>query len=500
MKSFYQKAAVVLAMAGIACSMTAKNIYAKPGASANAAGTEQTPCSLDAAIKKLAAKDSLFLMGGTYMLNSTITFRTAGTEQNRTFIGAYKDEKPVLDFRNQPHGKNGVSVKGDYIHMKGIAVCYAGYKGIFNEASHCIMENLDVYGNCDSGIQHKKGVNNLILNCDSHDNFDYETGTIYAADWGGNADGFADKQFTNSPGNTYIGCRSWNNSDDGWDFYQRVGGTTIMKNCICYAMGPKEYDLRNHPRRQTDKNFLDQFDGNGIDITLKNNKGTVHCSLEHFYNNGNANGFKLGGDYTKHDVTLYRCLAVGNNERGFDQNNNQGEMRIYNGTAYLNNQNYGFYSDKGYSLDIKNCVSLDSEKDDTFRGSKITEQNNTWSKGFSVSQSNFQNTDTTLIVSPRKPDGSLPDTPFMRLAPTSRLIDSGTIVEGIEYSGSAPDLGCYEYSGTSSVSTANILSSEDEITARYGADGTAIPLNRNKGLTIVKTQSGKAAAVINRKK
>ena len=53
----------------------------------------------------------------------------------------------------------------------------------------------------------KGGGNNVILNVDSHDNFDYEEGLAPSkqqsgpANFGGNADGFADKQFS---GNTEL--------------------------------------------------------------------------------------------------------------------------------------------------------------------------------------------------------------------------------------------------------------------------------------------------------
>lgn len=481
-----------LAIGGIA-EGSSKNIFVAPKAAPGADGTREKPYSLTDGLKKLAAKDSLFLAGGTYMLSEGIYVRAAGTASQRTYIGPADMDRPVLDFRSQPHFKNGVSLKANYIHIKGIDICYAGYKGLINEGSYCLMENLDAYGNCDSGIQQKKGVGNVILNCDSHDNFDYETGSVTAADWGGNADGFADKQFTNSPGNTYIGCRSWNNSDDGWDFYQRVGGTTIIKDCICYAMGPKEYDLSNHPRRQTDRDFLDQFDGDGITITLKNNKGQVKCSLKHFYNNGNANGFKLGGDYTKHDVTLLRCLAVGNEMKGFDQNNNQGQMKIYNATAYLNRQNYAFFSDKGYSLDIKNSVCLDGTQKNTFNGSKITDDHNSWDEGFAASAADFQNTDTTLITAPRLSDGSLPESLFLRLAPTSLLIDAGTPVEGIEYTGAAPDLGCYEYEAASGITrtSANNTPMKGGSASEYGIDGKATANGSGYGIEIIRTADGK---------
>ena len=312
------------------------------------------------------------------------------------------------------------------------------------------MEQLTAYGNCDSGIQQKGGKSNLILNCDSHDNFDFETGSITAADFGGNADGFADKQYTNSPGNTYIGCRSWHNSDDGWDFYQRVGGTTVFKDCICFQNGPSEYDLSNYPRLTTDADFLSQFAGDGITIT--NTGGTsLTCSLKHFYNNGNGNGFKLGGNSTKHDASLYRCLSVGNKVKGFDQNSNAGAMTIYNCTAYLNGSNYGFYNNNGYSLDIRNCISHSSKGSNSFSGSSITQSHNTWNSGYTVSDADFVSLDTTIILAPRQADGSLPESTLLHLKSTSKLIDAGQLLDSITYIGTAPDLGCYEYGATTGI-------------------------------------------------
>lgn len=342
--------------------------------------------------------DSLFLRGGTYDLSEGLVIRASGMAGKRTFIGSYKhrtpsamqleEESATLDFRIQPHFRNGVTIKGDHIHLCGIGICYAGYKGLLNEGSFNIMEHIDAYGNCDTGIQQKGGHSNLIIGCCSYNNFDYMTGSTDDADWGGNADGFADKQYEGSPGNTYVGCKAWNNSDDGWDFYQRTGGTTLIKDCVCKGNGPQEYDLSNHPRRQTDRAFLDQFDGEGIVVTLKpakNKKNNpkdaprqVRCSLAHFYNNGNGNGFKLGGNGTKHNVELTGCLAEGNTYKGFDQNSNAGQMTLTGCHAEGNGQNYGFYNDNGYTLIIKGCTSKDEKKSSTFKGANVEQKENSW--------------------------------------------------------------------------------------------------------------------------
>lgn len=430
------------------------------------------PCALTSGLSKISNGDSLFLLGGRYDISSSITIQKAGTsEAARTFVGACPGEKPIWDFRNQTHGNNGVTLKNNYIHVKGITIRYAGYKGLINSGSYNLMENLDVYGNCDTGIQQKGGNNNTILNCDSHENFDYITMSGDYCDYGGNADGFADKQYTNSPGNTYIGCRSWNNSDDGWDFYQRIGGTTTFKDCLCYNNGPKYYDMSNYARLATDAYWFDKFKKDTIVTNSNGDKYT--CSISKYYNNGNGNGFKLGGGSTKHDVILYNCLSIGNRIKGFDQNNNAGAIQIYNCTSYLNGINYGFTNKStGYSLVIKNCVSLDSKGSNSFTCNTLTTSNNTWLSGYSCSASDFLSLDTTLVCNARKEDGSLVATNLLRLKEGSSLIDKGVIIDGVDYYGTAPDIGCFE-SNYQSTGIENIKPTTNIITGRINIYDTA---------------------------
>src|SRR5574344_2299274 len=408
------KTLCILALASaMSAGMTAKNYYASPSGTSAGNGSKENPYNFSTALGKLASGDSLFLHGGQYDFTAEVAIKCAGTAKASTFIGAYPGETPVFDFRKEPHDKNGVSLKGDYIHIKGITIRYAGYKGLLNYNSYNVMEQLTAYGNCDSGIPQKGGKSNLILNCDSHDNFDFETGSITAADFGGNADGFADKQYTNSPGNTYIGCRSWHNSDDGWDFYQRVGGTTTFKGCICFNNGPQYYDMSRYARRKTDDYWFRHFMKDTVVTTINGNSYT--CSIRHYYNNGNGNGFKLGGRSTKHNVILYNCLSLGNRVKGFDQNSNAGKMEIYNCISYLNGVNYGFYHLNGDTLIIKNCISLDSKSHNLMKASVITQSGNTWNGGSGCSDADFISLDTTLVLLPRNADGSLPVTNLLRI-------------------------------------------------------------------------------------
>ncbi|MBQ0062546.1 MAG: DUF4990 domain-containing protein [Prevotella sp.] len=450
----------------------AKTYYCSP-TGGGAGDSYSTPCSFTSGISKLVAGDTLFCLGGQYDLKSTVSFTKNGTAQKKVCIYNYPGEKPIFDFRKMAYGSRGIQVKegSNYVHIKGLTIRYTGKNGLHNSGSHCTFEQLDVYGNGDTGIQMKAGGDNTIINCDSHDNFDYQL----ANDFGGNADGFADKQYTGGT-NTYINCRAWNNSDDGWDLYERVsqsGTEIVMKNCICYHNGPTEYDMRNHPRYDTDKSWFDQFAGEGKYVTFRNGT-TIRVTLEHYHNNGNANGFKMGGNKTVCNVRALQCLAVANNGKGFDHNNNYGQMVIYNASAYANNQDFGYNNDGGGKLTVRNSISLNSRNANTFKCKETDVMNNSWDiAGLKCDESDFVTLDTTLICSPRMDDGSLPLLPFMRLTETSDLRDKGVGV-GLPFSGKAPDLGCYEYEDVTAVRGVEHMPMADD-DKMYNIMGIAIP-------------------------
>lgn len=428
----------------------ATTYYAAPDGSGNG-NTYDTPCSLSKGISSLKqGGDTLYLLGGQYNLVNTKISSKNGTAGQYIVISGYPGEQAILDFRTTAYGTRGLQISKEctYLHIKDLTLRYSGKNNLYNEGSYCLFENLDIYGSADTGCQMKAGGNNLIKNVDSHDNFDYEldkSGNLTKCDFGGNADGFADKQHNGAP-NHYIGCRSWNNSDDGWDFFQRVtSGETIIEHCVCYKNGPTWYDMRNHPRYETDKTWFDQFK-NGKEVTdADGNKVTV--TLDKYPNMGNGNGFKLGGGSTKHDVLVHHCLSVANTVKGFDQNSDAGAVRLYNNTAYMNNSDYSFYNANGCTLDIQNCISFKSKSKNTFDSGIVqVSNNNSWSSGFSVSAADFLSLDTAEITAARLADGSLAEGTLLHLAEGSALIDAGNDV-GLDYTGDAPDLGCYETEG-----------------------------------------------------
>ncbi len=425
----------------IPAEIYANTYYASP--TGTGTGTFASPCSFTAGIGHLNNPgDTLYLRGGVYLLTAKISINKTGTAYSRIAIMAYPGETPILDFSGEPYGSTypGISLNlsSSYMHIRGLIIRYAGDNGMINNGSNHIIENCEFYGNCDTGLQMKDGGGNLILNCDSHDNFDYESGGTLAANFGGNADGFADKQFTNNTPNTYEGCRSWNNADDGWDFFERVGNNYI-KHCICYKNGPAFYNMTNHPRYLTDKAWFDQFPK----LVTDANGGMETVTLANYLNFGNGNGFKLGGNFTFHNVTLTNCLSVGNRVRGYDQNNNYGVMTLNNESSYENGYNYGFGNNTGGTLIIKNCVSLNSTNSNAFTTLHVTNQNNSWNTpGITCNSADFTTLDTSLVISARNADGSY-STTFMNLVAGSDLIDAG-IFASIPYAGNAPDLGYFE--------------------------------------------------------
>lgn len=439
-----------LLFAGIS-HIFATTYYAAPNGSGDGK-TYDTPCSLSKGINSLRqGGDTLYLLNGQYDLDKTTISYKNGAAGQYIVISGYPNEKVILDFRRTAYGTRGLQIAETctYLHIKDLTLRYSGKNNLYNEGSNCLFENLDIYGSADTGCQMKKGGNNIIKNVDSHDNFDYEldkSGNLTQCDFGGNADGFADKQFTGN-GNHYIGCRSWNNSDDGWDFFQRVSNSeTIIEGCICYKNGPAYYDMRNHPRYQTDKAWFDQFKDGKTVTDADGNEVTV--TLDKYPNMGNGNGFKLGGGSTIHNVLVHHCLSVANTVKGYDQNSDAGAVRLYNNTAYMNNSDYSFYNANGCSLDIQNCISFQPKGKNTF-DSRIVQvsNNNSWSSGFSVSAADFLSLDTAEITSPRLVDGSLAEGLLLHLSEGSALIDAGNDV-GLDYMGEAPDLGCYETAGT----------------------------------------------------
>lgn len=355
------------------------------------------------AISSAVAGDIIYLRGGTHVYTSKINISKNGNVNNRFYLLAYPGDatRPVLDFSGLPSGTRGVQLSGTFWTIRGIDFYKAPDNGMHIDGAYNIIEFCSFYENVDTGLQLANGANNnQIINCDSYFNKD-------ATD--GNADGFAAKLDVGT-GNSFRGCRAWQNSDDGWDGLLTAGlGTnpaTTYDSCWCFMNG-----------------------------YLKSGSASA----------GNGNGFKMGGNNEAHDATLTRCLSAYNRVKGFDQNNNNGSMILYNCTGYKNKPNFGMNNNNpnsGEVMVVKNCVSFDGLSSDVFR-TVCTRTNNSWQLSGTPATADFVSVDSLGLRNPRNADGSLPAIPFMHLSSTSILKDAGVNV-GLPYNGTAPDIGAFE--------------------------------------------------------
>jgi hypothetical protein len=397
---------------------------ANPGTSTAPFATIAKAMSLSSSV--LRPGDTVTVRGGTYVTNSTISISKRGSDTARYHLYAAPGERVLLDFSGMAvsSSNRGISLSGSYWHLRGIDIRGAGDNGMFVSGSNNTIEFCAFFENRDTGLQLGGGASsNAVINCDSYAN----------ADPGhGNADGFAPKLDVGS-GNSFYGCRAWQNSDDGWDGYLRGADdvSTRLENCWCFMNG-----------------------------YLKD--GTAST--------GNGNGYKLGGSDTKdlkHNFFLTRCVSFDNRVKGFDQNNNRGSMTLLNCSGYRDWKNYsiGDTLAPGKTLTVTNCLSLGPYGS---LHSAAIQKTNSWLPPFAaVTQADFESVDTTGVRGPRKADGSLPDLRFLHLSAGSPLIDAGTDI-GLPFAGPAPDLGAFETgTGTAVLSEAPAVAEDLELLQNY---------------------------------
>jgi hypothetical protein len=219
-----------------------------------------------------------------------------GTANNRVILQAAPGAtaRPVFNFTSQPRllcGENvdnmgGLVVNAHYVTIKNLTVRGANDSCVLVQGTEGLIDNVLTYECADTGIQITSageytgtGTNNTIRNCDSHGNYDPQCE-------GENADGFGIKEGTGA-GNQIIGCRAWDNADDGFDLFAwtspvRIENSWAFDQCAS-SEGPSS----------------------------------------------DCNGFVLGGDSVSVAHVLANLIAVGNSRGlgiGFTRNSNPASM------------------------------------------------------------------------------------------------------------------------------------------------------------------------------
>jgi hypothetical protein len=399
---------IAIALLLIARTVNATIYYVATNGSDSASGTStSTPFATPqkaVSVSALTAGDTIYIRGGTYSLSANVSPGSSkvGTPGNYIKFWAYPGEYPVFDYSAMSGSAKALEMRRNYWWAKGIEVKNGPNTGILIAGNGVIVEGCSVHDCGFDGIVLGSSSsicsNATIKNCDSYHNVDKTTD-------GEDGDGFAGKSGCGS-GNIFVGCRSWLNCDDGWDFYDAAAKSVTFTNCWSFLNGTNDWGISS-------------FQGDG-------------------------NGYKLGGASTSVGHTLVQCLAFHNRLKGFDYNNSHGDHTMVNCTGFRNGlENYKFPVVPNTGVNrFTNCVSYAGGGIDIVAGS--IQVSNSWQNGLSASASDFASLDPALAQAPRNADYSLPTNDFARLAAGSDLIDAGINV-GLPFNGAAPDLGAYEY-------------------------------------------------------
>ena len=374
----------------------------------------------------MVAGDTAYIRGGTYTVAKSAATSVrcdlrgiAGTSGSHITISAYPGETPILDLSDvllTVTDGYGLYTNGNYIDYIGLRVTGLAQNsggpnpgeplwGWINEnatgitVTRCVVDNIGGQGFFESATN-----GTYYLNCDVYYCSDPYSGSPY-----GGSNGFSATGNGNTATNiTYEGCRAWWISDDGWDFFG-IDGYVTIKNCWSFWNGyiPGTFTLA-----------------------------------------GDGCGYKLGPTETNQSANLKRVLtnnlAFENRNTGFDQNNANCKMNIFNNTAYANVSGSGFSFGYNLGTPISSSNNASLNNNSTFAGTNIQGNNNSWNGSVTITTGDFITVSSAGVTGSRQADGSLPNLNFLKLTAGSDLINAGINV-GLPYYGSAPDIGAYEY-------------------------------------------------------
>ena len=407
----------------------AKQYFIAPNGDDTNPGTIESPFGgFDVAYAAAQAGDTIWVRGGKHTVSTIWAISKAGNVNAYYNLWGYapdiaKGDSVILNVT----ASNGIRIQlgGQYWHIKGLVIQNSADNGLRIEGSYNIVENCIFRYNSDSGltIQQSNGTMpndgsiaayNLILNCDSYLN-DKNVD---------NADGFSCK-LSPGAGNIFRGCRSWANGDDGFDFYYSRF-QIIVEDCWTF------------------RNGLKGGNGNG------------------FKSNGSASSSSTPRTQAPH--VYIRCIAFdhkyksGSNNKGFDQNHNEGNVSMINCLSFDNEKNFAYSEDtqNGKNHVFRNCVAFEPysetlartlipgevinpgtdteisyDKSNTWFGNTIDARYNTWNMtasipGWNPSRADYESLTLTNAIAHREANGSLPNNGFGRLKTDSKLKNAGT--------------------------------------------------------------------------
>jgi Right handed beta helix region len=433
--------AICLAIGCRACDGANDFFYVASTGDDRNAGTIDAPfATLQRAQQSAAAGDTVWIRGGTYHYQESqiarlrrgraivVMLDKSGEVGKPIRYWAFPNETPIFEFTSVKPNEarvTAVQVDGSWLHLKGLTftgvqVTITGHTQsicVDNQGDHNVYETLRMCDGQAIGLWIGRGSHNLVLHCDAYRNHDYTSEDRR----GGNVDGFGFHAPAGSVNNVFRGCRAWFNSDDGFDFINTTEPATI-ENCWAFYNG-------------FSPDFKSLADGNGFKIG----------------GYARAPASKIPAIVPRHIV---RCsLAVRNKSAGFYANHHPGGCDWINNTAYRNSVNFNMLGRDRYdvNLDIDgtghrmlNNLGLAGRREVANLNKAASHiMHNYFDLPIQVDDNDFLGLDLEDLIKPRQPDGLLPETNFLKLAPQSDLIDCGTDA-GLEFFGKRPDLGAFE--------------------------------------------------------
>lgn len=315
-------------------NMMATDYFLAPtGSDTNSGKSQDAPfATLGAAIKAATtAGDNVYIAAGTYSVSESEIMGEASpyklvydfTHSGRqgrpiSFIGLTDENgnRPVFDFSAvvcEGYRITAFHLKASWLYFYNFDVValrngIGGHSQSENfrleNATHCTLDNISAHDGMGIGFYiTRHSQNNLVVNCDAFNNYDTVGGSSTAGD-GGNNDGFGCHVTSSADkGNVFLGCRSWNNTDDGFDLINCSAPVAIA---YCFA-AYSGYDANNVSR-------------------------------------GDGNGFKSGGfgmaakqitvpdgGFPRHEI--YNNVAYQNKANGFYANHHLAGVDFHNNTS-----------------------------------------------------------------------------------------------------------------------------------------------------------------------
>ncbi|WP_160680661.1 DUF4990 domain-containing protein [Clostridium sp. C8-1-8] len=385
-------------------SKTAKasDFYISPTGNDSNAGTLSSPFATIAKAQSSASSgDTVYILGGRYK-----NFTIASSDSNYNYVNditksgityrAYNSSNvPIFDFSNISPTKrvaafriaSGVSkVTFLSIEVTGVKTGTQKQSECFRIEGNATFNQVVCHDTEANGFYFVNHGTGSCIKCDSYNNIGPTSSSI------GNTDGFG----AHGDGVTFQYCRSWHNSDDGYDCLTSRGSNT--------------------------------FD---------------HCWAYNMTAGGDSNGFKIGGygtgtPYNPVPVhTVKYCLSANNNAHGFYANHQPGQSATWTNNTAFNNAGGNFDMLERVSISDPTDIAGTREvvhNNIAFNGVAIKDSNlptanvsnNSWNKpGVSVTSNDFQSLDSSQMTLKRGSDGILPSITFMHLVNGSDLTGLG---------------------------------------------------------------------------